>query len=441
MKYKENFIGVDDILIQSIYFSLTKNCKKYISKKVLDVLNNSRKSKNRKKVIQILYALNKFKFLRGDRLKILLNISKISSDKIIKDILLIRRGSCGYNKPLKIKLPIKANPKLSLLVAKTLGDGCICSDYRFIYDNKERILIDEVIKAVEDSIGITDYKIYLRKSQCYEIKFPSIIGYILHLLGSPKGLKVKNNFDIPEWIRKGDKNIKSSFLKGLFDDEACVDFRGTSRRIILAMGKIEKHEKSLIKFFEEIKNMLNEFQIESKDIHFQEKTSNSVILRFSIYREDNFRKFEKFIGFSHPKKRDILSSILGSFIDKQKTKKSVLKIVNDSKRPLNTREIADMCNIDTDLAYYHLYNLARECKINKMSIANPMFWSNMGEDLITKEERILKVISHKPLSTREISKKSGVNYKYAIHLLHKLNEQGLVNGYKNPNFYVWLKNK
>ena len=159
-----------------------------------------------------MYRLKTFEFIRGDNVKKLLISSKISLNLAESHVIAIRRGHCGYNKPLKIKLPIKQTKELALLLAKTMGDGGISSDLRFHYTNKEYTLITEVIETVSKCIGETDFKIWQRRG-LYEFKFPSVVGFVLALSGSPVGIKVNNSFKIPDWILNGDNEIKSYFSR------------------------------------------------------------------------------------------------------------------------------------------------------------------------------------------------------------------------------------
>ncbi len=249
------------------------------------------------------------------------------------------------------------------------------------------------------------------------------------MLGAPRGLKVNMKTKIPLWIINGNNDIKAAFLKGLFDDEACANHSGKTRRILFAMGKKETHIQSLRDFLLRIKTMLKDFGIKTSDIFFQQIVNNNIVLRFGIYRQENIRKFNKHIGFTHPKKKKIINRMETSYVDIHKTRNSILKMINNSKKPLNTREIADRCKIKIFATGYHLHNLFREGKINKTSTASPMVWGLSGKRLLSKKERVFMQISDEPKSTLEITNMSGVSYKYALVILHKLEKERKVVSY------------
>ncbi|MFH1978430.1 MAG: hypothetical protein ABIJ92_03830 [Candidatus Aenigmatarchaeota archaeon] len=312
MGNKKILLSLDDLLTSDLYFNISKRGRREIIKTSNNTLP-SIGNRKRKPILTLLFRLNKNMFMRGDNLRFLLDEFNLSVRKFEANIVSIKRGNSGYNNPVEIKLPLKPTPELSLLISKCLGDGSVCSDWRFVYSNVEKRLINEVIECSRKCIGKSVYKVYFRRNRIYEIKFPSVLGFLLVLMGASRGLKVKNRFRVPEWIMSGNKEIKSAFIKGIYDDESCVNYSQRSRRIILAMGKYEKHIDSLINFLNDIKALLNDNGIESGKINFQQKVKNTVILRFVIYRKVNFEKFQKCVGFSHPKKQKMLTKICNSY--------------------------------------------------------------------------------------------------------------------------------
>jgi len=434
---KDNIlITLNDFLIQKINVKLDEEIRTVIDIKLRKLLEMN-KIINRNEIVPLLYRLKTYEFLRGDNIKKLIDLSDIPINVAEKHVISVRRGHCGYNKPLKIRLPIKASPELSLLIAKCLGDGSICKDWRFVYSNIERKLIDEIIEYVRKSIGDTDYRVFFRRKRIYEIKFPSIVGYVLTRAGAPRGLKVKIKTKIPRWILNGEKNIKSSFLRGIYDDEACVNYRKPTRRIIFAMGKHEKYKKTLLNFLNNIRNLLKDFEIESGKIRYQERFKKTVIFRFTIYRLENFKKFRENIGCTHPKKRTILNNICNGYVDIHKTKRTILNTLKKSSKPLNTIEIAKITGFNVRNVYSHLWQLAKENKINKMSEASPMIWSLINQKLLSKGERILNSLSEDFATTLNITKHSGVNHSYTLHILHKLEREGIIVKHETTKGIYW----
>ncbi len=376
MNMDKILVTLDDLLIGKINIKLDEEIKSLIKTKV-EALLKLNKIPNRKEIVSLLYRLKTCNFIRGDNVKKLLISADIPSNLVESHVIAIRRGHCGYNKPLKVILPIKPTKELALLVAKTMGDGGIASDLRFHYTNKDYRLITEVIEAVSECVGETDYKIWGRRG-LYEFKFPSVVGFLLAFSGSPIGIKVKNPFKIPDWILAGSNEIKSNFLRGLFDDEACVDFRNYTRRIVFAMGKNEKYKQALIDMLNSIKMLLMGFGINAGEIYFQEKVKGNIMLRFAICRLENFNKFHKLIGFNHSEKKDVLERICASYKDIHKTRNIILNLINHSTKRLTTKEISSVTGFKHGNTEAHLTNLQREGKVSKSFDRNKNLWGSMG---------------------------------------------------------------
>ena len=364
-------INLECFLKHPFHFYFDKQIRYEIIKKVKDKSKFDNRTLNEFLVGKTKHGL---RFVNHKTLTKLLKASNLKPKDIEPHILYIKRG--WSNKELKIKLPIKASPELSLLVAKTMGDGSILSDFRFGYTNNNYGLIKEVINYVNKAIGKTKPYIEFRneKNDCYEIKFPSVVGYILALAGAPKGYKILNKFDIPLWIKNGDKAVKSMFIRGIFDDEACVNQSKSSRRIIFAMGKLKKYKNSLKKFLNSIRSLLMEFNINSSTINIQEFYKDRVMLRFTIYRKINFDNFIKYIRLSHLEKRNKLNKISKSYKDIHETKNTIFDIVKNSRESLKISKIAKITGIKYDAIEYNLLNLYNEGNINRTKIKNYWVW-------------------------------------------------------------------
>ena len=235
----ENLVELNDLMALPFYICLTKKYREFLIEKALD------KKKNFKALAQEIgccdYTLRHFKdydkkFIKAEFLQRLLNLLNFQINDAEKQVISVNKGRTIS---VNIKLPVRAKPELALLLAKVMGDGCICSDYRFQYTNNQLDLINEIISAVNASLGESTYNLNNRQTRrTYEIKFSPVIGYILTRIGGPMGYKINQEFIIPEWIMNGDKKIKSYFLRGIFDDESTVDFRTKKyiKRITLALG-------------------------------------------------------------------------------------------------------------------------------------------------------------------------------------------------------------
>jgi len=237
-------------------------------------------------------------------LKKLSMISDTSLQEIEKHIISIRvgRGRC-----YSLKLPICESPELASIVAHSLGDGHL-RDRVFVYFNERMELIQNVKDNIEYVFGKIKPKIYYEQHNSIRIVFPSIISRILFLIGSVRFNKTLQNFDVPKWIKNGSKEIKASFIRGLFDDEASADIK--QREIIFQMSNNKKFILSLLE-------ILKEFRIQSTiriSRKYKDKNNNEkVMYGFTLGKFENLLNYKKYIGFHHLKKQSILSNILENF--------------------------------------------------------------------------------------------------------------------------------
>lgn len=259
------------------------------------------------------------KFIKWQTIKKLLEIDEISYKELEKHVLAVKAGKSGRIN--ETKFPIKESKELALLVAKGMGDGNIEKNFRFSYWNKEKELINEFSNVVIIVAGKSKVTINKLKDGRIQAKCNPFVGLIVHLNGVTTGNKTLQNFNVPVWIKNGTREIKASFIRGLFDDEAHVQFVKKNRRIIIAQCKWIRKVDSLENFFNLIRKiLLNDFGIEStkvrrQNIFVDEKGRRKVILNFSISRKENLKKFYNAICFTSSKKRKRLKRILSSFDD------------------------------------------------------------------------------------------------------------------------------
>ena len=148
------------------------------------------------------------------------------------------------------------------------------------------------------------------KDDGWEIEFPTNVGKLLSLAGAPLGEKVELDFVIPSWVRNGDLEIKSKFLRALFDDEAYVDVEG--KTIVFGMSKKEELLDSLKKFLNGLRELLNEFKIETNPLRKpQLNESGTYQIYFSLKNYlQNIVNFREKIGFTDVEKSKKLLNII-----------------------------------------------------------------------------------------------------------------------------------
>lgn len=321
---------------------------------------------------------NKRKFIHWKILEKLCELARIPLEDVESKVKAVKGGCTG--KIVEIRLPIIPSPELALLVAKGMGDGTIEKDkLRFSFWNKSEKLVKEVKVCVQKAIGTTKEGEKRLKEGRVHLRFTSFIGFVLHLSGAPKGNKTLQNFSIPEWIKNGSKSVKTSFLRGIFDDEASVIWHKRKKEINISMCKEKDKVENLRDFLEEIRQLLAEFNISSSSLReqseFKDKRGRTkVMVGFAIRGKNNLENFMKHIGFTHPEKQLKLERIIKSFVDRLKLRKAIFEVVKSSSFPLSTSQIARITNSKRGTVLFHLSKLSKEGKVVKKRVKNFNVW-------------------------------------------------------------------
>ena len=323
MNSENNEFDLSDFPANKIFIGIDENFRKYLFDKALENSNQSMLELTRKLNLSYKYLhgiKNGFKY-RGKRSNIRLNllneltcIAKISLSETIKNILFLRygRNSCNV---LNI-FPLKYDLRLAALVGHATGDGHIKSGtFNFEYRNSSEELIKKVYDLVFDIFKI-ECNIYSNKDGTKQVEAPSIVGYVLYKAGAPVGNKIKNRFDIPVWIKYGDKEVIASYLGSLVDDEFCIS---QSKVMIFSLSKNVELKENLFIFFEEIKDLFLKLNIKS-----YQKESNGVFIRkdnvktkeiiLNICGQNNFIKFKENVIITNKSKINSLNKLTSSYI-------------------------------------------------------------------------------------------------------------------------------
>ncbi len=100
------------------------------------------------------------------------------------------------------KISFQPSSKLAEFVAHLLHDGGIDHQFRVHYTTHSKKATDRFINLVKDCFGKTKVELREEKRKT-TLYFPAIIGKIINaVFNIPKGSKVKNNVNIPEFIFK-----------------------------------------------------------------------------------------------------------------------------------------------------------------------------------------------------------------------------------------------
>jgi hypothetical protein len=299
-----------------------KKMQKTNLKKFLLVSNNYKSNKNLEKIDKIKDIIQELNYSLGENiidkimkthkdyefgvkfLKFLefhrkLNPKDITKKLNIENQRLIESWYRGYPpRPIRTLLRIyfnryhKINKEiLANLFGWGFGDGGLQFDlgYYFICGKKDDLLsikkylsfsIPEIYSVIKKNDG--NNLITLHDGTKKLIKGKSWILYInespfcklLYSQRLPKGNKVLQKVNIPNWIKKGDKKIKKAFLNSLFEGEMQthkVKYNEKRNKmdiisVSFGMNKVEDYIENLTDFLNEIRDLLHEFNIKTSKV-------------------------------------------------------------------------------------------------------------------------------------------------------------------------------
>jgi len=230
-------------------------------------------------------------FLKINLLKKLLKITNISIQDIEKNVI-----GLAYNKVLiNTQLPIIVSPELASLTGHAFGDGHVSVE-RFKYVNKRKELVTEVKEFTKLIFGHEGREFFY--NGCYGIEFPGIIGRLFSFIGIPLGRKTGQELKIPEWVKNGTKEVKSAFLRALFDDEGSI-INSKQDFISISMYKQNNLINSHIRFLDEIRSLLMDLEINPSKVSFKKNYKETKEFGFRIYNKKSLLNFSKNVNFNH----------------------------------------------------------------------------------------------------------------------------------------------
>jgi len=246
------------------------------------------------------------------------NLQKIEKQKKYK---------CGGMITLNLKDKWKKSigtPLLARICADISSDGHLqIQDWRGLvsFYSKDLHAINNINKKFKHLFGIGG-RIYTKKSKNvrYGIFFISKpLAIFLNEIGVPKGNKTNKPFFVSDWIINGNNKIQSAYLRGLFTGEGSIFSTKQKNkeprwRIGIEMYKWTKYKEEGKKFMEQVKLMLNNFEIKTSPIRFgrRNKRKNgtySIAVKLDIESRE-FRKFYKYVGFDDRKKTNKLLRVI-----------------------------------------------------------------------------------------------------------------------------------
>ena len=281
---------------------------------------------------------------------------------------LARRGilDISYNSP-----QIGA---LARIAAFMLADGHIAkNDIRLYFSGNEKAL--ERVREDITKLGYSNFSKIEHKKVTSVLKNRIISGtstsfhldarplsLLLQYLGVPKGDKVSQKYDVPNFIQNGTKLAKREFLRSLFgceaDKPACKKYNFGA--ISLRQNKIKALSSNMAEFYSKLQELLKLFNIESyietrdkKEVRTkdgQEVLTWGLIIRAS---NENMYKFFSRVGYCYEEGKTRLARLAAEYlrhkqriIEQWKEKSRLIEIeVNRGSSHRNTAKIVN-CSKD-----------------------------------------------------------------------------------------------
>lgn len=256
--------------------------------------------------------LNTYPERTQERVRLYLKVMELrekygyGSKKIVKSLKVSRRKIDGWIYQKKVPIPIRVlkmlkklglilpltaskNSKFTLflkLLAFTFGDGGVAINFRPYFTGEEEDL--SVLKEeIENIFPYFKCKIVEMKNKDSNIdgrpikgnsfalnlqnKGSYAFGRLLCAAGAPRGDKAVNSFSVPIWVMKGKKWVKNIFLDVLLGNELQAPRIDKSRKACFSscqfrMVKIEEFLDTQRKFLNQLRDLLEEFNIQTSKI-------------------------------------------------------------------------------------------------------------------------------------------------------------------------------
>lgn len=202
----------------------------------------------------------------------------------------------------------------ALIVACITGDGHLqVKDWRYLisFYSKHMDEINMQRRLFKRVFGING-RLYppSTNSSAHKLFFISKeVTKELIILGTPVGNKLNNPFLVPNWIINGSKAIKSNYLRGIYSCEGSIfKWRNYNRwAITIEMFKKEGFERNGFAYMEQLRSLLQNFQIKTSPIKtirrfYRSDGSVSVGFKFDI-NPPSFRNFYKWVEFYNKDKQ------------------------------------------------------------------------------------------------------------------------------------------
>ncbi len=232
---------------------------------------------NRREIIKLL-TTNKFEILRTDQ--------EISNHKDISTFLAMNVGFLMCDGHLRENL----------------------QQINYFFNQKEDV---DLFKKYFLSVFNQEKLSVAYHSSCFRVGiYNKSLAMLFNSLGVPTGNKVYKPFLVPEWIYYGPDNIKRIFLSTIYGNEGSKP-QDNKFRIQFVLSKTKEFVPNLLQFLNQVRAMLNHFDISTSHIQLRKQKRRAFCGRFYIKGKDNLTKFYNQIGFLYAsEKQEVLESLV-----------------------------------------------------------------------------------------------------------------------------------
>tara|TARA_Y100000310_G_C20685143_1_gene818503 strand:- start:2602 stop:3729 length:1128 start_codon:yes stop_codon:yes gene_type:complete len=234
----------------------------------------------------------------------LTNELNINEDKLIKNIEKVKTKNSF---PINTKRINTSSKEFFRIIGHILGDGGIHiiekeGKYRAFYTNNEDILLNSFSMDIKKIFGgVNQYK-RRRDWQGDEIWLPTTVGYLFYNILNYEALNKKKR--IPNLIlNTKNKELLGAFLQAFYDDDGFI--YPQKNMVVIAQKSRE--------LVEDIREVVTRIGIRPNPVLIHKSKGKTTMHYFSITHKDNFKIFNKFVGFKHPKKKGKLKILMNKY--------------------------------------------------------------------------------------------------------------------------------
>ncbi len=198
----------------------------------------------------------------------------------------------SHRKPIKFP---RESVRLAELLGIEFGDGGIGNPWQMVITlnaDKDAEYAEYVKKII---FNLFDVNVVFRKRGLRTLQIISTSTSLVDFLvkkGAIRGNKIKNNFDIPSWIRKR-ASYEKVFVRGLVDTDGCLYVHRHTVREVEYKNIGFCFTSFSKKLLNSVADIFRKFGIEP---HI-----TSAGRRISLYSEDAVIKYLKIFGSSNPR--------------------------------------------------------------------------------------------------------------------------------------------